>query len=166
MMRSVSRLYLDTNILIELNEGEGSQRPHLEQLLAQGARSGMSFVTSALTVSELLVKPYRDGKLDLARTYYALSQGLEWLSIVPVSDEVMDLAALVRARYSKLKLPGAIHLASAGRHRCEAFLGADQGIGDLMIADHPLFGTRPPISVTVMRPDEPTLKSLLESLSS
>lgn len=166
MMRSVSRLYLDTNILIELNEGEGAQRPHIEQLLARGARSGMSFLTSALTVSELLVKPYRDGRLDLARTYYALSQGLEWLSVVPVSDEVMDLAALVRARYSKLKLPDAIHLASAARYYCDAFLSADLGFDDLTIADHPLFGPRPPMSVAVIRPDEPTLKSLLESLQS
>lgn len=166
MMRSFSRLYLDTNILIELNEGEGTERPRLEQLLARGARSGMSFATSALTISELLVKPYRDRKLDLARTYYALSQGLEWLSVVPVSDEVMDLAALVRARYSKLKLPDAIHLASAARYRCQAFLSADQGIEDLIIADHPLFETRPPISVAIIRPDEPTLLSLLEGIPS
>ncbi len=132
------RLYLDTNILITLNEGEGPVRMHLETLLARGAENGVYFATSALTFSELLVRPYRDGKLDLANTYHLLAEGLDWLTIVPVSAEVLDIAALIRAKSAKIRLPDAIHLASACQLGCDGFLSADLGLAELQATVHPL----------------------------
>lgn len=159
------RLYLDTNVLIALNEGIGPERLLIEQLLAKGAAGGMRFVTSTLTFSELLVRPYRDGMIELARTYHSLSSGQNWLSVVPVSQEVLDLAALIRARHTRTKLPDAIHLASAIRHGCDGLLSADLGISDLDTLDHPLHGTLQGSHMSVFRPDRPTLASLIEGMN-
>lgn len=159
------RLYLDTNILIALHEGEGPRQRLLEILLVTGFEKGMRFSTSALTFSELLVRPYRDSKLELARTYHALSDGPDWLDVLPVSSDVLDRAALIRSSASSIKLPDAIHLASASQDGCGSFLSADLGLVDLGALDHPLFkgaGTR---HLTILRPDEPTLISLIESLT-
>lgn len=159
------RLYLDTNILIALNEGEGPTQRLLEILLVRGFEKGIRFSTSALTFSELLVRPYRDNKLELARAYYALAKGADWLDILPVTPAVLDGAAVIRARASRIKLPDAIHLASASQDGCDCVLSADLGLVDLGAFDHPLtkgLGVRP---LTVLRPDEPTLTSLIESLS-
>lgn len=159
------RLYLDTNILITLNEGQGPVQRLLEILLVKGFQNGLRFATSTLTFSELLVRPYRDTKLELARNYQALAEGPSWLDILSVTPDVLDRAAVIRARVSKIKLPDAIHLASASQHGCDGFLSADLGLSDLAAFNHPLFkgaGTTP---LTILRPDEPTLTALIESLS-
>jgi predicted nucleic acid-binding protein len=159
------RLYLDTNILIALNEGEGPRQRLLEILLVKGFEKGIRFSTSALTFSELLVRPYRDNKLELARAYHALANGADWLEILPVTPAVLDRAAVIRARASRIKLPDAIHLASASQDGCDYVLSADLGLVDLGAFNHPLFkggGTKP---LTILRPDEPSLTSLIESLT-
>jgi predicted nucleic acid-binding protein len=159
------RLYLDTNILIALNEGEGPRQRLLEILLVRGFEKGIRFSTSALTLSELLVRPYRDRKLELARSYHALANGADWLDIIPVTPDVLDRAAIIRARASRIKLPDAIHLASASQDGCDSVLSADLGLVDLVAFDHPL-GTGSGVrSLTILRPDESTLTSLIESLT-
>ena len=159
------RLYLDTNILIALNEGEGPRQRLLEILLESGFAKGIRFSTSALTFSELLVRPYRDRKLELARSYHALAAGTDWLDVRPVTPDVLDMAAVIRARASGIKLPDAIHLASASQDGCDSVLSADLGLVDLGAFDHPLGNGSGVRSLTIIRPDEPTLTSLIESLS-
>lgn len=159
------RLYLDTNILITLNEGDGPVRQLLEILLVRGFENGFRFATSTLTFSELLVRPYRDNKVELAKNYHALAEGPIWLDILSVTPDVLDRAAVIRAMVSKIKLPDAIHLASASQDGCDGFLSSDLGLSNLSAFNHPLLkgaGTRP---LTILRPDEPTLTSLIESLS-
>lgn len=165
-MPDSERLYLDTNIFIRLNEGEGSERALLETVLVTGAvRSTAGFATSELTRSELLVKPYRDGKISLAETYDAIFAGAKWLDVQAVSAEVLDLAAVLRAKHSGLKLPDAIHLATAIWGRCTIFLTADLGLFSIKAIDHPLKGPLGIQPVKVLHPDEPTLTSLIESLA-
>jgi predicted nucleic acid-binding protein len=159
------RLYLDTNILITLNEGEGPGQQLLEILLVRGFENGIRFATSTLTFSELLVRPYREGKLELARTYNTLAAGPTWLDIRPVTSVVLDRAAVIRAQVSRIKLPDAIHLASASQDGCDGFLSADLGLSNLLAFDHPLFKGARTKPLTILRPDEPTLTSLIESLS-
>jgi predicted nucleic acid-binding protein len=158
------RLYLDTNILITVNEGEGPAQRLLEILLAEGFKHGVYFATSALTFSELLVRPYREDRLELAKIYHSLFEAY-WLHVLPVTSEILDTAAVIRAYSSRIKLPDAIHLASASQVSCDRFLSADLGLADLSAFNHPLktsAGTRP---LSILRPDEPTLTSLIESLS-
>jgi predicted nucleic acid-binding protein len=76
------------------------------------AQPGHAAVTSTLTVTEILVKPYRTAAEEDVRNAYDLLlsyPNLEWL----VPDlETADLAARLRAKY-KLETPDDIQAATA-----------------------------------------------------
>jgi predicted nucleic acid-binding protein len=160
------RLYLDTNALILLNEGEGAARRVLEQIVRVAAlKQAPLLMTSALTLSELLVKPYRDGQIQLMTAYRSWFGGLSWLDIFPVSHDVLDLASLLRATRPGLKLPDGIQLATALIGGATCFVSADRGIHAIDDIVHPLLGRLPYSPLTIIRPDEPSLLALLESIS-
>lgn len=160
------RLYLDTNALILLNEGEGAARRVLEQIVtAAASKPAPLLMTSALTLSELLVKPYRDGQIQLITAYRSWFGGLSWLDILPVSPEVLDLASLLRATRPGLKLPDGIQLATALIAGASHFVSADKGLHSVDQIVHPLLGPLPYSPLTILRPDEPSLSALLESIS-
>jgi predicted nucleic acid-binding protein len=160
------RLYLDTNALILLNEGEGSARHILEQVVTLAAsKSKPMLVTSTLTLSELLVKPYRNGETQLIAAYRSWFGGLSWLEILPVLNEVLDLAAFLRANQQASNPPDAIHVASALVGGARSFLSADLGIDGLDRVDHPILDHRHMSKLDICRLDEPSLTALLESLT-
>lgn len=160
------RLYLDTNALILLNEGDGAARHVLEQIfMVAASKPAPLLMTSALTLSELLVKPYRDRQMQLITAYRSWLGGLSWLEILPVSHDVLDLAALLRATRPGLKLPDGIQLATALIAGANCFISADKGIHPIDQIAHPMLGRLPYSPLTVIRPDEPTLTALLESLT-
>ncbi|WP_159945948.1 type II toxin-antitoxin system VapC family toxin [Rhizobium sp. 18065] len=166
-MRAVRRVYLDTNVFILLAEKTHETQERLVALLAgQPSDAEPRFATSELTLSELLVKPYREQDESLVRKYDSLMQQSEWLDLRPVDRDVLCHAAALRGQYGHLKLPDAIHLSSAIGQGCSHFLSDDRGIRDSYEVRHnrqdPLLGIA---TLSVLRPDEPTLTSLIESLS-
>ena len=156
------QLYLDTNAAILLVEGEGILREMLRDLTDK-ASSGPSAIlaTSALTVSELLVKPLRHSDTKLIEVYRAWGSGLPWLQIVPVSNNILDVAAQLRAQRIGLKLPDAIHVATALAVGTTHFITDDQGISTSVAST----SSEEARLFDVCRLDEPTLTSLIESLS-
>ncbi|MGF9693840.1 hypothetical protein AAIH46_13565 [Rhizobium sp. 0TCS1.26] len=87
------------------------------------------------------------------------------MEILPVSNEVLDLAAFLRANRHASKLPDAIHVSSALVGGATCFLSADFGIDGLDEVDHPILGPRPMSKLDICRLDEPSLAALLESLT-
>ncbi len=156
------QIYLDTNAAILLVEGEGDLRELLRNLTGKASsRSSAILATSALTVSELLVKPLRHGDKRLVEVYRTWGSGLPWLQIVPVSSDILDMAAQLRARRNGLKLPDAIHIASALAVGTTHFLTEDRDIS-------PPFDNSTADAVTpfeVCRLNAASLTALIESLS-
>nr|WP_299498285.1 PIN domain-containing protein [uncultured Rhizobium sp.] len=166
-MTAVKRVYLDTNVFIMLAEKTHETQQRLVALLAgQPSDSQPRFATSELTLSELLVKPYREQDESLILKYDSLTQPSEWLDLRPVDRDVLYHAAVLRAQYGHLKLPDAIHLSSAIGQGCSHFLIDDRGIRDSYEVRHHRHDSLPGIAtLSVVHPDEPTLTSLIESLS-
>lgn len=156
------QIYLDTNAAIVLIEGEGLLRDLMRDLASKAScQPGASLCTSALTISELLVKPLRDGDRKLVEVYRAWGSGLPWLQIIPVGSSILDTAAQLRARRNSLKLPDAIHVASAFAVATTHFLTEDRGISPPF--ENPAAQAAPHFELC--RLNEPTLTSLIESLS-
>ncbi|QLF69054.1 type II toxin-antitoxin system VapC family toxin [Peteryoungia desertarenae] len=164
-MTGPTTIYLDTNVLILFKEVQIPEQEHLTALLATCRLYGHIPFTSALTYSELLVKPLADGNRDLIATYESWMGGGLWLNTVQPTSEVFLIASLIRARSAKTKLPDAIHLASAIFAGCSVFLSADTGLTDIDELVHPVRGRLPITPLKVLRPDVETLTSLAESLS-
>jgi predicted nucleic acid-binding protein len=164
-MTRPASIYLDTNILILFKEVQSPEQEKLAALLAACRTSGKIPFTSLLTYSELLVKPLAEGHRELVQAYEGWLGGDVWLNTVPLSPAVLLTASLIRAQSRKTKLPDAIHLASAIFAGCSVLLSADTGLSDIDELIHPVRGKLPMTPLKVLRPDEPTLTSLIESLT-
>jgi predicted nucleic acid-binding protein len=166
-MAAIDKIYLDTNVFITAFEGRDKFGELLLQLLLRRREdSGSLFVTSELTLSELLVLPYRRIDHDLINKYETILVRSHWLDIVPVEMRILRHAAALRAQYPSLKLPDAIHLSTAIGSGCSHILTADEGIrGDYRLPSAHLVKAVESGTLTILRPDEPTLTSLLQSLA-
>jgi predicted nucleic acid-binding protein len=119
-----SKVYLDTNFFIyTLEEVEPWVRVARRVLSALDA-GVCSGVTSELSVAECLVKPLELGRADLVQTYQAFLQERRFFSVVPVTRDLLVEAARLRG-LSRIKLPDAIHAATALQRGCTSFLTND-----------------------------------------
>lgn len=167
MKATVTRVYLDTNIFIYALEETISLDGSIARFLIAATRGSQSFVTSELSLSELLVKPHREADGILINRYENFIQTSAWLNVPTVSRSVLAYAAVLRAKNKGLKLPDAIHLSTAIGSACSHFLTADTGILDSYDLLHPLYGGAESVQpLRIVRPDTPTLTSLLKSLAS
>lgn len=121
------RISLDTNVFIYFLEDHpryGCWCGSLFDLIERGHNPA---VTSTITLLELLVQPYRDQKEELAQKIFALTSTYPKLEWVPVTMNLADRAAELRARY-RLSTPDAIQLATAIGHKATRFYGNDRGL--------------------------------------
>jgi len=96
-------------------------RSFFEKLLEGHFRA----ITSAITLLEVLVQPYRYENNHLLEEYKEILLYADNLSIVPVSIEIADKAAELRARY-KVRTPDAIQVATAIHGEASIFLTNDK----------------------------------------
>lgn len=118
------RVYLDANIVIYAVEGFANLAAQLRSLLEALDAAEIVAVTSELTLAEVLVKPFKDQNQAVQRAYKMFLTPTPVLHLIPVNRSVLEEAARLRAA-SGLKLPDAIHLATANSHGCNSFLTND-----------------------------------------
>lgn len=120
-------IYVDTNAFIPLVEGQPTSHPELFALMRLVSEGRAEAVTSELTFGELLVLPYAEDDA-LAQAYFDLLSASPALRLRPVDRETIVRAARLRSGRKSLKLPDAIHLATAELAGCKVFLSADADI--------------------------------------
>jgi len=121
------RIGLDTNVFIYFLEGHPRYGAWCASLFALIERGQNPAVTSTVTLLELLVQPYRDQKEELAQTIFALTSTYPKLEWIPLTMDLADRAAELRARY-RLSTPDAVQLATAIGHKAVRFYGNDRGL--------------------------------------
>ena len=121
------RIGLDTNLFIYFLQDHpryGAWCASLFDLIERGQNAA---VTSTVTLLELLVQPYRDQKNELSQKIFALTSTYPKLEWVPLTMNLADRAAELRARY-RLSTPDAIQLATAIGHKAVCFYGNDRSL--------------------------------------
>ena len=81
-------------------------------------------MASTVTMAELLVQPYCDANQDRVNNIYGLLARYPRLEWIAPDLEIADLAARFRAQY-RLRIPDALHAATAARHQATAFITND-----------------------------------------
>ncbi len=119
-------VYLDTNPIIYLVEGNPVFRQSMETLFKAIEAAGAHLITSELALTEVLVRPLRHHDSLLVEAYERLFDTL--LDARPVSREVLLLAAQLRAERASLRMPDVIHVATATLAGADVFVSADAGI--------------------------------------
>ena len=82
-------------------------------------------VTSTISVIETLVKPEEEEDMAILSEYENVFQHLPHLKIIPVDWPLSRLAAKLRGRYPKIRVPDAIQVSAALLEDCPVFLTND-----------------------------------------
>ena len=119
-----NRVYLDTNVFIYALEGFPPLDTELQDLFNAVGRGDFEGWTSELTLAEALVKPLKDGHTALIDAYDTTLQDRPHFHLLGITRTILREAARLRGSTS-LKLPDAIHLATAEQTGCTTFVTND-----------------------------------------
>ena len=124
-MVDYKRIGLDTNALIYYIEEHPVFMKKVEFFINKIEDGKAIGITSYVTLLELLVKPIKEGRVDLVDMYRTILSGR--LQMVPLDEIVSIKAAELRAKYG-LRTPDAIQLASVIYKKGDVFITNDKGL--------------------------------------
>lgn len=124
------RVYFDSNLFIYLVERIQPYAAILEKFVQAAEDEKITIVTSDLTLSEVLVKPIENNNLIQEQVFLSVLRYAPRLERLLISEEILINAAKIRANQS-IKLPDAIHIATANQAACHYFLTNDKKIADV-----------------------------------
>ena len=116
---------VDTAIFIYYIEEHPRFLPLLEPLFRDVAAGRREIITSALTLLEVLVVPYRSGDIRLAERYEALLTFSGGVRLAEISRDHLRSAAKLRAA-TGIRTPDSLQLAAALLSGCPVFLTNDR----------------------------------------
>ena len=134
------QVYLDANVFIYAVEGFEKYAGICKVILKSVEEMKIHAVTSELTLSEVLVGPFKAKNPELVKLYGELLSDQDDLTMARVSRPILVKAAELRASLG-LKPPDAIHVATALVHNSKFFFTADRSL-------------RAPASLTIVPLDE------------
>ena len=122
---SLKRVFIDTAPVIYYIELNPQYFPTVRLIFQQLTAGSFHAVTSPVTLAECLIKPKREGLLQLQQDFVAVVTTGTNTSFMPIDAVVSQKAAELRVAYG-LKLPDAFQLAIALTSGCDAFLTNDE----------------------------------------
>lgn len=116
---------LDTVIFIYWIEENPAYLSQIEPLFRAIDRGEIEVVTSAITLLEVLVVPYRAGKVGLAERYEQLLTRASHLRLVDIDRQQLRAAAQLRAVH-RIRTPDALQLAAGLATRATTMITNDR----------------------------------------
>jgi len=116
---------VDTAVFIYFIEENPQFLPTILPLFQEADDGKRDLVTSAVTLLEVLVVPYRAGNRSLAERYEALLTRSRGVRLIDLSHEQLQAAAQLRA-VTGVKTPDALQLVAAIGAACTTFLTNDR----------------------------------------
>lgn len=117
-------LFLDTAPLIYFIEGHSAYQEKFKKLFKLNDEGYFKFLTSSITLLEVLVKPLKDGETKIVDQYKTILTGAEGINIFEITISIAIKAAEIRAKYG-LRTPDALQVATSIEHKADYFLTND-----------------------------------------
>ena len=116
---------IDTAVFIYFIQEHRDYLPLIEPMFRRADEGAGELVTSALTLLEVLVVPYRTGDRALADRYEALLTRSRGIRLIDVGREQLRMAAQLRGA-TGVKTPDALQLVASLSAGCKTFLTNDR----------------------------------------
>lgn len=116
---------LDTPAFIYFIQEHPEFLPLIRPIFEEAERGAREIITSALTLLEVLVVPYRAGDLPLAERYEILLTRSRNVRLVELSRSRLRTAAQLRGLH-RVRTPDSLQLATALSCRCTDFVTNDR----------------------------------------
>ena len=104
--------------------------PHIEPLFRAADHGEIEIVTSAITLLEVLVLPYRAGKVALAERYEEILTRATHLRLVEIDRQQLRAAAQLRAVHG-VRTPDALQLAAGLSIRASTLITNDRRLPEI-----------------------------------
>ncbi len=121
---------LDTAAFIYFIEDHPRFAPLIAPLFSEAADGKRELITSAMTLLEVLVVPYRAGNRPLAERYEALLTRSRGVRMMDVTRDVLRAAAWLRST-TGARTPDALQIATALGAGCKTFVTNDRRLPSL-----------------------------------
>ncbi len=118
---------IDTAIVIYFIEEHPKYLPIILPLFREADQGKPDLITSAVTLLEVLVVPYRAGHRALADRYEALLTRSRGIRLIDMTRDQLRAAAQLRAA-TGVRTPDALQLAAAIGSGCTAFVTNDRRV--------------------------------------
>jgi predicted nucleic acid-binding protein len=118
---------IDTSIFIYFIEEHPRFLPLVLPLFEEADKGRRELITSAVTLLEVLVVPYRAGDVLLAERYELLLTRSRGIRMMDITRDQLRAAAQLRAA-SGTKTPDALQLVCAMAAGCKTFVTNDRGL--------------------------------------
>ena len=118
------RPYVDTNVFIYALEAHPAYVETVRRFFAAADQGACRVLASELVLAEALVTPLRIGNLELVDRYLRHLLRSRSVELLPIGREILIDAARQRAVHA-VRLPDAIHAATAIRSACTSFITND-----------------------------------------
>ena len=131
---------IDTPVFIYHLEAHEKYAALTHKIFSSMEKGKWQGVTSAITLMEINVHPWRVGREDVARKYEALLVNFPHLEIVNIERDVARVAAQLRARFD-IRPPDALQVATSLTMGVRGFLTNDrrlsvlQSLADIIVLD-------------------------------
>lgn len=116
---------LDSAVFIYYAEAHPAYLPVVDPLFDAADREDLTIVTSAVTLLEVLVVPYRAGNLALANRYESLLTQSRGVIVREIDRAQLRAAAQLRS-ITGMRAPDALQVAAALAEGCTAFVTNDR----------------------------------------
>ena len=128
----MSRIFWDTNLFVYLLEDKGERTEQVVSLRQRMIERQDQLFTSALTLSEILVKPLEAGDRELMRHYER---------VITASAAVLPFDQAASAAFATIRQNPSIHPADAIQLACASAAGVDMFItNDRRLSRHVVSG--------------------------
>ncbi|AYL97445.1 type II toxin-antitoxin system VapC family toxin [Mucilaginibacter celer] len=128
------RIFLDTAPLIYFIEGHSTYQDKLLECFSANDNGEFIFITSSITLLEVLVKPMKEKKSKLVSQYKNILLNADGIQIFEISNEIAEKAAQLRSQYS-LRTPDALQIAIALIHGADYFFTNDHRLSTITEID-------------------------------
>ncbi|HEY9141494.1 MAG TPA: type II toxin-antitoxin system VapC family toxin [Bryobacteraceae bacterium] len=127
----MSRIYWDTMLFVYWFENNPQYADRVGEIYSKMRQRKDQLLTSAFTLGEILVGPYRRGQADEGLRIRQVFESFE-VELIPFAAETAERYGQIRGS-TRVTPADAIHLASAGHAGVDLFLTNDRELRDLVI---------------------------------
>ena len=124
-MDDFKKIFFDTSPLIYFLDANSIFKSKMDKIFYEILNNEIQFVTSAVTVEEFLVFPYRNEDDSAIESFWTfINEGN--VNVLKIDNAIAVEAAKIRAEYRHIKTMDALQLAAAICNGCDLFLTNDR----------------------------------------
>lgn len=124
-MTDFKRVFIDTSPIIYYLENSSLYMDLIKKFFTKCIENNIQIVTSAITIEEYLVFPYKSGKMELVDNFKRFVEYMN-IEIVDIDSKIAEQGAKIRGRYKNFKAMDALQIATAIVSGCDMFFTNDK----------------------------------------